>query len=401
MQAPSVVTAVEGSTVNIKQTILDEMGEPAVPHPTTTGVEVILYDNDAEGSVIASGVATPDLSPGTWQINFSIPYLEITDSAKYRVLWLLVDDEGQNHTIRDFIFIEPSEENRDTDTVYVKKLGGKESFIDVSLPFGFFPDIGDKLYISCYLNNKPEFEEIEVWKGDPNFKFFSTDNRCTLQLRDGFRPTKLEPYNFMARLERASNPHKPKMFSQSLWVVTPQVIVAANQLEAYINKARLDNVIPSLQYTIGDIVTYLYRGLNMFNNVPPYITGFNGMNMQGHLLEGWIQCAGYYALGAQLQAEGALAFDFSGQSVSLNVDRTPTIEAALGRIEQYIDAHLRPYKKMLIKAGVTSGDGSAGGHPLGFGRSFGKLFVTNSPTTRLGGAKGGGTLNGWTFSPRR
>lgn len=402
MQRPTVDTVVEGNTVNLKQTLIYSDGEPIVPHETTTGVEVILYDNDAEGSVIASGVATPDLSKGTWQVNFSIPFLELVDAQKFKVLWVMVDDEGSTHTVKDFIYIEPAVEHRETDTVFIKRAGKGDHWIDITLPFGFFEDVGDRLFVSCYLNNEPQFEELEVTKDDiTHFKYVSTDKRCQLQVKDLFRPTKLEPYNFMARLERANTATMPKMFTQSLWIVTPQVITAANQLEAYINKARVDNVIPSLQYTMGDIVTYLYRGLNMFNNVPPHITGFTGLNMQGHLLENWIQCAGYYALGAQLQAEGALAFDFSGQSVSLNVDRTPTIEAALGRIEQFIDMHLRPYKKMLIKTGIIAGDGSQGGHALSYGSAFGKVFVTNSPTTKMGGVRGGNSLNGWTNSPRR
>tara|TARA_B100000214_G_scaffold357534_2_gene317201 strand:+ start:2581 stop:3783 length:1203 start_codon:yes stop_codon:yes gene_type:complete len=400
MQTPSIATVVEGQTLNLKQTIIDDFEEPIIPHETTTGVEVFLYDNDTERSIIDNGIATPDLDPGSWQINLTIPYLDLKESAKFQTVWTIVDEDGATHTVKDFIVIEPAADNRESDTVYVKR-NADGSYLDINLPFSFFPATGDKLYVSCYLNNVAEFEEVEVrdYAGAP-FKFTSTNSSCNLQIKDLFQPKKLEPYTFMARLERAGG-SMPKMTSQSVWVVTPQVIMAANQLEAYINKARVQNVIPSLEYTIGDLVTYLYRGLNMLNQLPPHITGFTGMNMQGHLLENWVQCAGYYALGAQLQAEGALAFDFSGQTVSLNVDRTPSIEGALGRIESYIESHIRPYKKMLIKAGVTGGDGSQGSGALSYGKAFGKVFVTNSPTTRLNGVRGGASLNGWTFSPRR
>lgn len=122
------------------------------------------------------------------------------------------------------------------------------------------------------------------------------------------------------------------MYTFKLWAVTPSVLSAATQLEDFINKARSSNVIPELEYTTADLIQYLHRGLSMFNVFRPQLTQFTGMNMQGMILSGWLDCSSYYALVSQLGAEGSMAFDFSGQTVQLNVDRTPAIESVLGRI---------------------------------------------------------------------
>jgi hypothetical protein len=120
----------------------------------------------------------------------------------------------------------------------------------------------------------------------------------------------------------------------------------------------------------------------LFNTVaqPAY---FNGLNMQGILFDAWVNCSCYYALGAQIMAEGSLAFDFSGQGISLNVDRTPQLESALGRIESYISDRVVPLKKQLFKSGVNSGDGSQGRTGLNNPSNVGVLNMINAPTTRL------------------
>ena len=107
--------------------------------------------------------------------------------------------------------------------------------------------------------------------------------------------------------------------------------------------------------------------------------------MQGVLFDAWVTCSTYYALGAQLMAEGSLAFDFSGQGVSLNVDRTPQLDSALGRIEGLFDSRIIPMKKSMWKQGVVGGDGSQGRGLMHNSSNIGTLGLTNAATTRVRG----------------
>lgn len=134
----------------------------------------------------------------------------------------------------------------------------------------------------------------------------------------------------------------------------------------------------------------------MFNQYPPSVTSFTGMNMQGMLLESWVICSSYVALSTQMLAEGAHAFEFSGQDVNFNVDRTPSLEAALGRIQEQIEGTVKPYKKLLGKASIEGGDGSIGAQAISAGRAFGRTSILNSPTSKLGRG-----LGPWIRSPAR
>lgn len=397
-QAPIIPEVTEGESINLVEFFLDEMEDPIIPTETQTGPEVLLLDNDNERSIISNAIGTPGQEPGSWQVDFSVPKIGLEDKTNFEVTWRLVDEEFQTHTLRTYIQVYPCVDNRNSDIVFVKP-ANTISYIDAIIPVSFSPSTGDQLFISAYLNNEPVFEMLDV--GDPTngIKFNTTSTRTSIQFRDAFQVRHLQPHNLQFQYKKRGQ-MIPQFFTHNLWVITPQVTTAANLLEQYINKAKLENVIPALEYTYGDLVMYLSRGLNLLNTFPPIITNFTGMNMQGHVLDAWLTCSAYYALGAQLQAEGALAFDFSGQSVNLNIDRTPTIEGALGRIEQHMDQHIRPYKKMLAKAGMVQGDGSIGSQHISYGDSFGIVMVTNSPTTKHGyGGGPGRSLNGWTSSP--
>jgi hypothetical protein len=396
----SIPTVVEGETISLIEKFVDEVDDPIYPAEAYTGPEVFVFDNDDQRSVISQAVAAPGVEFGSWQADFSIPILNLEDNIILSVQWTLIDEEHQTHTLKTFIQVEPAVDNRIGDIVFIKPNKGIGK-VEALLPISFKPDEGDTLFISAYKNNEPVFEGVDALDPSSGIKYRASSTMTNIQLRDTFGAQKLAPYVLMFEHRRQGS-LMPKILSHNLWCVKPQVIVAMNMVEDYINKARLENVIPALQYTPGDLVQYLFRGLNFFNTLPPITTGFTGMNMQGHILDAWVFCACYFALASQLQAEGALAFDFSGQTVNLNVDRTPTIEAALGRVEQHIEQQIKPYKKMLAKAGMVQGDGSMGANHLPYGEAFGIVTVLNSPTTnhRYGGGPGV-SLNGWTGSPRR
>jgi hypothetical protein len=110
-----------------------------------------------------------------------------------------------------------------------------------------------------------------------------------------------------------------RILTHKVWAITPQILKGMHTLEEFLNKARIEDTIPELQYTQADLLNYLERGLNLFNMLGKATTTFTGTNMVGHLFNAWITCSARCAVEAQLIAEQALAFSFSGQSVSLEV----------------------------------------------------------------------------------
>lgn len=389
-----MITCVEGTTVTLTEVFLDEYDQPAYPEEGSPGPVVRLLDPQKD--VIAEVIATVHSSePGAWRADIPVPKMDLRETTVFRAVWRFTDSEGERHRSTQQLHVQPASDERTGDIVVI---AGRDVHMTVVLPFAYDPGTppmpgdpakgvpgtpgvsGDILSFSVFRNNVPLMSNLPAT--DSSIKVDRYTDKTVVRMQNVTGDAKLEPCLLLVEHVR-KDAFTPTQYSFKVWTITPQILVAANSLEQYINKARLANVIPELDYTQSDLLEYLARGLNLFNSFPPTLTSFNGTNMQGMILDSWLQCSAYYALSAQLQAEGAMAFDFSGQEVSLNVDRTPAIEAALGRVESALNDHVKPMKKLLARAGVVSGDGSQGGRFIDGSSRIGALSVTNSPTTRL------------------
>lgn len=398
----AVHKCIEGTTLSIIDVILDDFDQPVIPANNSAGPKVRLYDTD--NSVIAELIATVDpQEPGAWRADLPIPKMGLADTSDLKCVWRMRGQDGETYRSTHVVQVSPQSEERTGDVIAIVP---RDLYLTVVLPFGFdagkpkqeanvakgLPAVkgrrGDMLTFSLYRNNEPLFENF-AWN-DNSIQMERYRNKTVVRLPNVAGAAKVAPLMLIAEHTKR-DAFTPTQYTFKVWSITPQVLVAASSLEQYINKARLQNVIPALDYTQADLIEYLARGLNLFNSFPPQITAFTGTNMQGPIFDGWLQCSAYYALAAQLQAEGAMAFDFSGQSVSLNVDRTPSIEAALGRVESALNDHVKPAKKLLARYGVISGDGSQGGRFMDGSSQIGALSLINAATTRIPGPGRGAT----------
>lgn len=345
----------------VKETFVSDSGYPLIPQEDTPPI-VSLFNNDQK--IVFKTFAAQTTSASEWAAVLSVPSVLVSDPILYPILWRFVTDDNNTFYVKDSVLISPSEK-RDSESVVLTS----DKTFSAKLTFPASED----LLVYLYHNN----ELVHTWD-NTGFTLNSAlpyTRYVTLNLEDIELNPSLTPYLLI--FQTSSN-----RFTQRMFLVTPSVIKTSMDLEDYINKARVSNVIPELAYTSSDLLHYLERGLHLFNSYPPQATGFTGMSMTGSLLDCWLICSTYYILSAQLQAENALAFDFSGQSVSLNVDRTQGIESALSRMESMIDSTVKPFKKLLVKSGVSGGDGNLQG-ALSFGKAFGKTVLTNNPASRV------------------
>lgn len=394
----------EGQTCTITEEFFDEFDDPVLPSENAPAPLVRLFDTDK--SVIAEVNAKPHSSmPGHWIADLPIPNMNLRDAVDLYARWTYEGQDG-NYQARTTITVEPATMGRESDIVIVC---GRDVRMQLSLPITYKAPVantpanlakgtkakkgveGDELSVALYFNNKTIFDlNVE----DPSIKVESMKSRTVLDMPAVVGQPQMFPLTMLVN-HRPTRTLATTTLSYKVWAVTPQILMAARQLEDFINRARITNIIPELEYTQSDIMEYLSRGLSFFNSLQPNITAFTGTNMQGTLLDSWLTCSCIYALGSQIQAEGALAFDFGGQTVSLNVDRTPALESALGRIDAQIESVVKPFKKLLGRAGVLSGDGSAGGGFIDTSRHMGVLGVSNTPMTRMPGLSGRGSTGGF------
>lgn len=391
----------EGQTVSLYEQFLDEFDEPVYPSESTGAPRVRLYD--LEKAIIAEVIASVDPTEiGQWRADIPIPFMELDDSIDLMARWTLISQDGERYTAKTKVSVEPARQTTDEDLII---LVGRDAKMQFTLPFKFNAPVqeqkadkvnriaarpgkpGDSLSFSLYWNNDPIYENLEWSNSAVQLEVMANRTQAVIPAVVG--QPQMAPLTLLVS-HRKPKQMTPIIYTFKVWAITPSILKACSHLEDFVNKAKLDNVIPELQYRQSDLLECLHRGLNYFNGLQPNITNFTGTNMQGPILSAWLTCSTYFVLGAQVQAEGALAFDFGGQSVSLNIDRTPALESALGRIDSEIENQVKPFKKLLGRAGVLGGDGSQGGRLIDGSRALGTLGLTNAPTTRIPWAGRGG-----------
>jgi len=399
------LNAYEGTTCTITEEFFDDFEEPVIPSENTPAPFVRLFDVDK--SVIAEVYAKPHSSiPGQWIADLPIPNMDLRDSVELLARWSFESDSG-HFQARTKITVEPATLGRESDIVIIC---GRDTRMQLTVPITYKAPVparkadltkgkparkakaGDELTVSLYFNNQTVFDNWNV--EDPQIKIEAMNKRTVIDMPAIMGDPKMAPLTMLVDHTPVRQLAKTTL-TYKVWAITPQILTASRQLEDYINRARVANIIPELEYTQSDIMEYLSRGLSFFNSLQPNISNFTGTNMQGPLLDAWLTCSCIYALGAQNLAEGSLAFDFGGQTVSLNVDRTPALEAALGRIDAQIESQVKPLKKLLGRANALGGDGSIGGGFIDTSRAFGILGISNTAMTRLPGYPGRGSTAGF------
>lgn len=357
-------SANEGETIACSQEFLTEEGIPAslrVGYPKAR----LMY----LGQIVSELHPEIGTSAGTWTVNATIPEMGFVEPTPIELKWRAFDTQGNLYKITDLILVRPFEHPEVGDVIIMED----ETVIEASVPTKIDPAVMTT-YVTLYQDN----DIVTRTSLDPTNIFPYTTYTTLAIPKPLLVQAQLKPYLLLVETQHNTLKREKQKQMLNVWVVTPQILNCMNALENFLNKAKIDNVIPQLEYTQIDLLSYLQRGLNLFNSYYPNLTNFTGTNMQGALFDCLLMCASYYALGAQLLAEGMLSFDFSGQAVNLNVDRTPQLEAALGRVEAQLQDRIPRVKQMLLRRGVVGGTGS---DPVGSSLGIGLTVLSNSPTT--------------------
>lgn len=169
----------------------------------------------------------------------------------------------------------------------------------------------------------------------------------------------LVPYSVVWRYWSSAKPSLRYSESTELYVVNPSIMTAVIDIRAKVQKAGTSLYgTPDLLFPDPTLLLWLRRGMDYFNGAYGNFTSFTMTNALGPIREYWLMCAEKGALEAQYGAEGEKAFNFQGQAIQLDVDRTGYLDNMVGKLQQTLDNELKPLKQNLIIKGNTSGDGS-------------------------------------------
>lgn len=177
-----------------------------------------------------------------------------------------------------------------------------------------------------------------------------------------------------------------------LYVASYPVLSLVNELRRMIDKAQLQHKNPALVYNDVDLVAFLNLGLQRINASPPTMTQYSLNALPETMFTYVLKAAAIEALDSRFLAEAEAAFNFSGQTVTLDVDRTGFIESARAHYQEALE-DLKTVKKVLVMS-----TGGASGSP-GVGTSAGVLVLSRSASLDTAGFWG--NLNSsWTRGSR-
>lgn len=167
----------------------------------------------------------------------------------------------------------------------------------------------------------------------------------------------LEPYTVVWAYPDANN----EILTETgrLFMVNSSILDVAREVQSFINRAYTDGGIsPGTTFTTRDVLEYLRVGRDQFN-ATSNPTNITMKNAQGAYRWFWVMYSSAAACRAQYLAEGMKAFDYGGQEVTLNIDRTPYWDAMAQNLEQQATDQIKQFKINLYKRGIVNGDGSS------------------------------------------
>ena len=366
-QAGTFVQIVAGTPVTTSEEFLGDFGLPVIPVAGYPKVSV--YDGL---ELVTQGMAyakTPN--SGLWFCDLTIPPDFDFENNQEKVLlvqWECKDSEGSKTKNSLHISVIPQSAVTEDSTLDILQLAPING---VTIKVPYIVTQTDQASISVYSENtllnvfQKLGAQIQGSSTVLNFPVNMTDAR-------------LQPYNLIT--DMTVNGAKRQVFSQ-MYLINPSMLSAMQSLDLAINKANQLEAIPGLRFREIDLMQGLIRGLDHFNSIGPSLSSFNGVNMQGPIREAWLICTSIRVLRAQLQAEGWFNFDFSGQNVSLNVDRSQALSDALSFYEGQVETTIKPLKMLMAKKGVIQGDGSQGA-VLASMSQMGHTTLSNNSITR-------------------
>lgn len=226
---------------------------------------------------------------------------------------------------------------------------------------------GDKAVVQLRLSHAPPFIRYECYRGNGRL-FAARDVTSATNEAEGvvtytgaiepheYQAPSLDPFTVVWHYGKTdTNTNKE---TTQAFVVTPIILDATKDMQNWLSRAYSDSGMqPGNMFSTADFVKYLRTGRDQFNaSVTP--TNFSMIAADGPIRWFWIMYSCIAAARAQYLAEGMKAFNYSGQVVQLDIDRTPFWEQLASTMEQQVQEQVKPFKDALAKRGQLDGDGS-------------------------------------------
>lgn len=326
-------SVVRGTVAFFEQIFVDGAGHPLTPSDPTRYPEITITDRD--GTVIQTGVAT-SMGDGRWRFQWFVPADAELSTAidQWQIEWRLITTSGRevthnsNFAIIDTVEANPSERAY-TNIVYagtservIIKFHRPPEELSVTLSNG-----------DCHVNLTSGISSVvqggyHVFYADT--PSLDVGNYLVIwQARD----TRISPQQTFVQQIRVPD--------QRFWMIQPDIRMLIDKIQKKVGYVQ--------SYSDSDIYGYLLRGIDIVNGTnPPTYWGFPQMMGYAGLTTYLIAASAWWGLQAQYISEAELGFNYSGQTITLDVERASAIESAISRLKEYLD-QLKDVKAAIIR----------------------------------------------------
>ena len=340
--------AVRGVNTVFEQLFLDETGDPLIPVDPSLYPSVAIVSPSEE--IIQQGVGTP-LGDGRYRYNWFVPgdaELSSFDNS-WRIDWFFLTSGGRqvaktsSFAIIDNVVATAEEraytnltENNTSERLFLK-LSREPSEVSVTLmnisgiTESYTPI---KVVMDGYTTYYADTSDLGIGKYIASWKV---------------RETPVSPaQTFIQQIRVPEN---------QFWFMQPSLRMLIDKVQKKEGHVQA--------YSDSDMYEYFLRGLDIVNQANP-ISGwtFGSVPVIGGFDSYLIAAAAWWGLQAQFLAEGELKFDFTGQTVTLNVDRTATYADAIARLGEYLKTELPRTKRNWLR---RTSVGSLASRPYDYG----------------------------------
>ena len=362
----ALVRCVRGETVNADVFMLKADGTPAIGiAPPTWNIR------DQNGILVASGTGIQDMDdPSHWGANFAIPTaapLAIM-GEKYQISWSLnLQGGGTQSAIERFEVVPEGDPIRPVNQT--DQLIAENSFITDCLYVPTKPITGKLHYAIKDVNGTIVYEKGDIQATNPTRQFretycYDVTSNQPVSITSDFGAIGFAPY--FGEWTYTLPGESPTTEFHAIYVINMKMVMMMNSLRKLIDRAHLADIHPDLAFTDIDLAHYILRGIEKVNSHSPTVTQFSTVNLPQNFVDITIKAAAVEALNAQFLAEGMKAFNFSGLSVSLELDRTNYIQTLADKFENEVEGNLTRQKRMWVRNGGFSGN-AAGAMALSIG----------------------------------
>lgn len=327
-----------------------------VPRPAIDVAQPTYEIVDPDNTVVASGSGVPDVDAGAgfFKVDWSVPVDAPLgpQGAEWRIDWFFVDAGGHSHAY-DFSF-EIREREQDIQIEEKRhgyiSLAGMEAVLlnrrtrqphSISLAVS---RASDGKVVETVQQAIPaalvEIQDGDVWAYKDSVLGASLDKDTT--------------YNVVWTVQETPTSF-PNYEYETLHVLSQTWLPYMSAFDQMVNKVRARGI-EIQKPTEYEKFNALSQGLKIVNGWHPNSVTWPMEQFPhselGHFV---LMAAQFWWLNSLFQAEGLLAFNFSGQTITLDYDHTGWIESSISRALDFLNTNLGPHKFAVVRRAMPVG----------------------------------------------